>query len=126
MRRTKPVAAFLRGGQVLLHAVARVEQDGERDRLLDAREERDGLLDAVLEHLEGVLLESGVVFPPSVTGDAERTRSHTPAGTVPAARHRPRRSGARTTIAAAGDAIVPGSPAAPTFDAARERSRRAG
>ncbi len=63
---------FLRGAEPLVHAGAGVEQDGQRDRLLHAREERHGLLGAVLEDLEVRLLEIGDVLGALHDRDVER------------------------------------------------------
>jgi hypothetical protein len=68
----EPDRRLLRGRDLVLHAVARVEEDGERDRLLQVREEADALLRAVLEHVEIILLETGDVLGPVHDRDAQR------------------------------------------------------
>ncbi len=60
-RWTKFDAACLQGGQVFLHARAAVEQQRQGDRLLAPGEERDVLLDTVLEDHEFRLFEIGDV-----------------------------------------------------------------
>jgi hypothetical protein len=64
---------LLRGREPLVHAGAGVEENGKRDWLLPAREERQRLQGAVLEDLEVVLREVGDVLRPvhdrNVQGD---------------------------------------------------------
>ena len=52
--------------QVLLHARAGVEEERQGDGLLAAVEERDVLLDAILEHREFAWLEVGDVMVQAV------------------------------------------------------------
>ena len=71
-RWTKFDAACLQRGQVLFHARAAVEQQRQGDRLLASVEERDVLLDAVLEDLEVRPVEVGDVVVGAVRdGDVE-------------------------------------------------------
>ena len=56
----------LKRRQVLLHARAAIEQEGQRDWLLAAVEESDFLLDTVFEHGELARLEVGDVVVQAV------------------------------------------------------------
>ena len=71
--------------QLVFHAGAAVEQQRQRDRLLPAGEERELLLDAVLEDREVVLLEIGDVVVRCVNVVTLSETTSTPARKVPCA-----------------------------------------
>ena len=66
---------LLRRRELVLHAVAGIEQDCQRDRLLQGGEEAKRLLGAVLVDLEIVLLSPVTYFAPSVTVTFSETSS---------------------------------------------------
>src|SRR4051794_38673985 len=67
--------------QLFFHAVAGVEQDGERDWLLHPGEEGDRLLDPVFVDFEVVLLQAGDVFGVlGAVGDGHAERDELDAG----------------------------------------------
>ena len=86
----------LRGGQARLaqlraHAAADVEDQADGDRLVVHREVRDGLLDAVVEDFEMLLLQSG---DRAVRGVADGDRHQHQVGVDAQVRARPGFSGA--------------------------------